>query len=648
MSWLDDFTGASNPAQQEPMLGNGWAKGLALLGAAIRDMSDARQGKSGNALLGVQQMIRQDQAIGRKQAEEADQKSAQAALLGGLDPTSGITWNQPRQGTSEADQKALFMRAFPEAGAKAAAASLFPKPSPWEDIPLTGGAAQPAAGAPPLLGSQQPPATAPLLGAGSGGTTTQPRAPISATPIDATGAPLGVRNNNPGNIRVSDIPWNGKAPGGEGGFERFNTPEDGVSALTQNLLTYQDKHGLNTIEGIINRWAPASDNNNVGAYVASVAQRTGLDPKAALNLRDPNVMKPLVSAIIQHENGQQPYDPAVIERAVAARLQPDGGRVQVAQANTGTMTDAGPAVTMPAPQASALPAPAAPQAAPPAPAAQPGRTPTVGVRRNRETGDVQYYDPTTRMPLPAPPTGYRYTPYGMEMDPAYLEAEMKLRAASRPQNNVTVGGEGSFQKELGQGVAKDLIARREVAASAVDQLAALGEAQKLLDGGIISGAGANWKLAFDKAVSGIGLSDGSRAANTEAFVSTIGRQTLGLVKALGSGSGISNADREFAEKIAGGNIELNEASIRKIVDISNRAANTAITRYNASIQPFLADSATPGSIRAYLPIDPGAPPMRSAPADDARSAASANPAQAPQAPTRADIEAELRRRGKLP
>jgi hypothetical protein len=46
---------------------------------------------------------------------------------------------------------------------------------------------------------------------------------------------------------------------------------------------------------------------------------------------------------------------------------------------------------------------------------------------------------------------------------------------------------------------------------------------------------------------------------------------VNIVKAFGSGSGISNADREYAEKMAGGQIKLDEASIKRILDIGERA-----------------------------------------------------------------------------
>lgn len=125
--------------------------------------------------------------------------------------------------------------------------------------------------------------------------------------------PRGIRNNNPGNIELGD-PWQGlSGQQTDGRFAQFNSPEYGIRAMGRVLNTYQTKHGLKTPREIIARWAPAGE-NNVGAYVNSVARHSGLDPDQPVNLsRDGGR---LVAAMIQHENGQQPYSEEVISRGL--------------------------------------------------------------------------------------------------------------------------------------------------------------------------------------------------------------------------------------------------------------------------------------------------------------------------------------------
>ena len=128
--------------------------------------------------------------------------------------------------------------------------------------------------------------------------------PAAATPPpnqNATPAsmPIGLRNNNPLNIRFAGQP--GAEPG-EGGFARFPTMEAGIGEAQRQLGLYASR-GVNTLRGAISRWAPPSE-NNTEAYVTRVAQATGIDPDAPINLADPAVTQRILPAMAQVELGQ--------------------------------------------------------------------------------------------------------------------------------------------------------------------------------------------------------------------------------------------------------------------------------------------------------------------------------------------------------
>lgn len=148
--------------------------------------------------------------------------------------------------------------------------------------------------------------------------------------------PIGIRANNPGNIRVSpNNNWKGRRAvrQEDGRFEEFETPVDGIRALVVNLTTYYDRHGLATIRDIIGRWAPSngfdptrskSYSQNTEGYIKHVATLTGFSPTQRLSLHRYDNMRPLVEAIIRHENGPGPlgtvnawYDDEVIDTAMA-------------------------------------------------------------------------------------------------------------------------------------------------------------------------------------------------------------------------------------------------------------------------------------------------------------------------------------------
>ncbi|MCB1717174.1 MAG: hypothetical protein KDK05_18775 [Candidatus Competibacteraceae bacterium] len=139
--------------------------------------------------------------------------------------------------------------------------------------------------------------------------------------LDLENAPRGVRNNNPGNI-VKGEQWQGLVDGTDPRFATFASPEMGIRALGRNLLAYQNKHGLNTVSDIINRWAPSNE-NNTGAYIRAVAGSLGVGPSDKLNLSDQQTLAKLSKAIIQHENGKQPYSDQQINAGMQMAL---GGR----------------------------------------------------------------------------------------------------------------------------------------------------------------------------------------------------------------------------------------------------------------------------------------------------------------------------------
>lgn len=125
----------------------------------------------------------------------------------------------------------------------------------------------------------------------------------------------GLRNNNPGNIRADGTQWQGMAPTQtDSDFVQFVSAEYGIRALARTLSTYFDNYGLNTVAGIINRWAPPSE-NDTASYVEDVASQMNVDPNAPLDLTTD--LPALVRAIIRHENGVQPYSDQTIANGIA-------------------------------------------------------------------------------------------------------------------------------------------------------------------------------------------------------------------------------------------------------------------------------------------------------------------------------------------
>lgn len=114
----------------------------------------------------------------------------------------------------------------------------------------------------------------------------------------------GLRNNNPGNIRHSNITkWKGQsAEQPDKSFVHFDTMEYGYRAMAKTLLTYYRKHKLNTIRDIISRWAPSNE-NNTEAYIRSVSNSMSLGPEKPFKVDEQPMLVSLCAAISKVENG---------------------------------------------------------------------------------------------------------------------------------------------------------------------------------------------------------------------------------------------------------------------------------------------------------------------------------------------------------
>lgn len=139
--------------------------------------------------------------------------------------------------------------------------------------------------------------------------------PMAMAPKSGQGA-LGVRNNNPGNLRIAP-----NATGQNGGFSTFASPQEGIAALSRQLQLYGDR-GNNTLSGILHTYAPSTENNTQG-YINAVSGATGANPYERLDLHSPEVLKKLVTAIIGHENGYQPYSSEDIDSGINTSISDD-------------------------------------------------------------------------------------------------------------------------------------------------------------------------------------------------------------------------------------------------------------------------------------------------------------------------------------
>lgn len=113
----------------------------------------------------------------------------------------------------------------------------------------------------------------------------------------------GLRNNNPGNLRLSKDKLQGlRAVQTDKEFFQFETMAHGYRALIRTLQNYRKLHKCQTIADFISRYAPKIENNTAG-YIQRVCREMQVPTTYVPDVNDKATMCNFAAAISQVENG---------------------------------------------------------------------------------------------------------------------------------------------------------------------------------------------------------------------------------------------------------------------------------------------------------------------------------------------------------
>lgn len=179
-----------------------------------------------------------------------------------------------------------------------------------------------------------------------------------------------------------------------------------------------------------------------------------------------------------------------------------------------------------------------------------------------------------------------YKPVGTYADvplpPAVLAQKKEIARAGAPSDKQ----QNAFETGLGKGQSDRILANQVVAQDAAAILETNQVGRELLKSGAITGTGADFFVGFNNALKQAGIDFGyaDAAANSQAYAAAMGANVGRIIKQFGAGTGLSDADRDYAAQMAGGKINLTEAALRKILDINDKAANRVIDLHNKNVK----------------------------------------------------------------
>lgn len=432
---------------------------------------------------------------------------------------------------------------------KAAGAAMF------NSLPGIGGAPQAA----------QPPAAAPGGSAMPSPMAAPQTSPMSPAPDPS--APRGIRNNNPGNIE--DGPFARKMPGyagSDGRFAKFGSPENGMTAMDSLLASYGSR-GINTVGGVINRWAPPTDNNPTSAYASTVAKGMGVDPTAPIDMSDPATRQKLALLIGKFENGKP------VQMASMGGGMPPGGAPPAAQASA-----AGP-VAPPGPQMAQNGVPGAqpPQALN---APVPNRSsvqipPDVQATIQRLGADprtrpqalqlyMQYAKPVESIQPMTPEQRKQWNvPEGMS---AGIDTVTGKPTFSPPQTNVNLNTAQKGQEVMATESAQDFKAAQAAGREATKR-AGVWDSMEQASKGFTPGATAEIKLQARRYLKDLGVIEGADVPDAEVFRQM--QQQLAIHSQPKGQGAVSNFERDmYAKSIA--NMTMSPEALTRAIDMGRK------------------------------------------------------------------------------
>ena len=155
--------------------------------------------------------------------------------------------------------------------------------------------------------------------------------------------------------------------------------------------------------------------------------------------------------------------------------------------------------------------------------------------------------------------------------------------------HATVVKEDAFDKEFGKVAGADVSKRYSDAKASTETITTIDASFNALNSGDpIVGFASDMRLGLAKMIGAVTGNDTKDVQATEVWLATTGKLVAELLGsgAFGSGTGLSDNDVKFAKAMVGGDVTLDEGSIRRILFIRRQLENAKIKNWNETYKSF--------------------------------------------------------------
>lgn len=154
------------------------------------------------------------------------------------------------------------------------------------------------------------------------------------------------------------------------------------------------------------------------------------------------------------------------------------------------------------------------------------------------------------------------------------------------------GAQIGLASAVGPETVKRLSAYQEKATAAIPAMRSIEQAYQLIDTGLIAGAAAEPRLALVRAIDTmLGRTTDAKSAATDAYLAASGQRVAEAITSFGAGTGLSDADRDFARMITAGKIDMTPQALRMALEILARGKLGDVSNYNQRLESLSGDAA---------------------------------------------------------
>jgi hypothetical protein len=168
------------------------------------------------------------------------------------------------------------------------------------------------------------------------------------------------------------------------------------------------------------------------------------------------------------------------------------------------------------------------------------------------------------------------------IDDKVRQDKLEGRTVTNVNVPVNVTTQKAYGQEFGGLMAKQDVDKYTIAQAAPKILQQSMQIKDLLNKGAFTGTGADFALSASKVLNVAGANNAEKIKNTELLVSSLGQNVLNNIKTsgLGAGQGFTDKDRQFLERVVGGQIALDKTTLTQLANLQEKAAKASLSQWN--------------------------------------------------------------------